>query len=988
MRHKKIRLSVRTDISNKSDSQGRSRTGTGWSNVEISVDDFIKHIRKGHPYTHQFSSGRRSKDYFKSTEILIADIDHDMTIEQALDHELVKGFGTFIHTTPQHTPQAHRFRIIFVLDRQVFDADSYEAMYRSLLGVLPSDPKAASAAQMFFGNDKSEIHWIGKSVPDKQINKMITDGIKQKISDVNPPDIESLQPDTHVRVKNKGISPLNSLASGTSIYCPFNTHEDKNPSAFVKVNQQGTHGVECRSCGKSAWSAPLSFHENQFEVFDRLVHQYVGRENSTFTHKGLAAYDHDLDTSLGKSNFHISNTHQFKIKQLIPGVHLIKSPKGTGKTHALSELVSSIKHPKIRKTHGLEDHRTILIGHRQTLIRESAQKLGLECYLDTGDFDTKVIRTGTGPSVTAKPQHYAICLDSLSGRVRLPYERYGVVIIDESEQVFSHFLSEHMKNPTSNFEVLSRLLKQATFIYCLDADLDQITLTGVISCLSYDMDHGRKGEKPDHLQSLYFHLNEYKPPQRTVEIYTSKNQLENDLRLSIQEGKRCFVTSNSKKFVTGLYASFSQAFPDKKFQLVVSDSGDDHQIQEFLKNIQTEILTVDALMASPSIGTGIDITFPANEVHIDVVYGFFESMVNTHYDADQQLARVRHPGAVKVWVSPKKHRLPIDVSKIRQLLMFGDDVNGLRYYLDHNGVHAREGQHPFMDLISTVRSQRNRSLTKFRDNFIQYKRTNGWMVVNVEHNDELAQKGAIINKASKIARQRLHQQSLLEAPDLSFREIQEVDELRRQNKPLTSAQKAGVQKYWLSNFYIQKITPELIDFDDDGNTREQIKILERILDPKIKHTEYRQLIDYPQLLIGLDIDFDDLKPVVFLRELFHLAGIFDLDSFAFRSEQVYGTATLTDFINFLKRNEDLFALIFGKSVNSHLSERPAHQVNTLLKMVGLRQLSVKKNKGGNKGGATFKIDDSRLESLLKIIKRRRVRRDAEIKKQTEKRNSE
>lgn len=968
--HRKIRVSVRTDLIDKSDSYGRSRTGTGWQNFEISVANFIKHIKAGHPYTHQFSGGKKSKDHFERTEILIADIDKDMTIVEALEHDLIKQFGTFIHTTPQHTPEKNRFRVIFALDRQVFDADSYEVMYRSMLRVLPTDPKAGSAAQMFFGNRDAEIHWIGKSMPENQINKMTAEGVTYKTNDVISPVIAKLQPDTIVKVKSKGLKPLNTLPNKTSIHSPFGTHSDKNPSAFVKVSQQGVHGVECRSCGQSAWAAPMSFHEDQFGIFDQMVHQYAGRENSTFQYAGLAAYDHDLDTSLAKSNFHLTKSKQFKLDGIVPGIHLIKSPKGSGKTHMLAELVSAVKLPKFRKEHGLDDHRTILIGHRQSLIRESAQKLGLECYLDTGEYDTKIIHE-SGVRRSAKPQHYAICLDSLFSRIRPQYERYGVVIIDESEQVFSHFLSEHMKHPTANFELLSKILKQAKFIYCLDADLDQITLTGVISCLSYGADSGRMGVPADHLQSLFFHLNEYKESQRTVEVYKSKNQLENDLRLSIQDGKRCFVTSNSKKFVTGLYESFSRAFPELRFQLVVADSGDDHQIQSFLKNIKTDILEVNALMASPSIGTGVDITFPENAERVDVVYGFFESMVNTHYDADQQLARVRHPGAVKVWISPTRHRYPIDTDKIRQELMFGDRISGLRYYLDVNGAHASEGQHPFLDLLSTVISQRNRSLNKFRDNFIQYKKSSGWSVVDVEQDVQLALEGSIVNKASKVARVSSLKQALLNAPDLSLQEVTKISDFKRENKPLTAEQKAGYQKYWMSQFYVQEVTPELIDFDDDGKSRDKIRLIEYVVDPALKHKKFRDIIDRPELLAKQKINIDQLKSVVFLRELFSVAGIYDFDTFCFRQEVVYGSSTLANFINFSQHHADRYALILGKTVNLHIHERPANQVNSLLMMVGLNHVPVKLNKGGKRGVATFKINPVTYKSIMDIVDRRR-----------------
>jgi hypothetical protein len=223
--------------------------------------------------------------------------------------------------------------------------------------------------------------------------------------------------------------------------------------------------------------------KDHFGYFDKIVNEYANSTNTHFQYEGLAQYDHDLECSMGKSNFHLTNTNWFGINDPLPGIHLIKSPKGTGKTHALTEIVNSFKQERIRKKFKLKKGRTVLIGHRQTLIRESAQKLGLECYLDTGDYDTQSFYWGR-KLLTRKPKYYAICLDSLHSRILLRHEQYDVVIIDESEQVFAHFLSEHMAHPTSNFDILSGMIKNAKFVFCLDADLDQITLSGVMSCLS------------------------------------------------------------------------------------------------------------------------------------------------------------------------------------------------------------------------------------------------------------------------------------------------------------------------------------------------------------------------------------------------------------------------------------------------------------------------------------------------------------------------
>ena len=147
MHDKKLRLSIRHDIVDKGDSASLNRTGRGWTDAEYKISELIAHIQQGHPITHQFVNGHRKRENFRRTDILIADIDKGMRLDEAVENEFVKNFASFIYTTPRHTPTNHRFRIIFILERTVFSPEVYEAMYRSLMLKLPTDPNAASAAQ-------------------------------------------------------------------------------------------------------------------------------------------------------------------------------------------------------------------------------------------------------------------------------------------------------------------------------------------------------------------------------------------------------------------------------------------------------------------------------------------------------------------------------------------------------------------------------------------------------------------------------------------------------------------------------------------------------------------------------------------------------------------------------------------------------------------------------------------------------------------------
>lgn len=150
MTNRTLKVGIRTDMQNKAGEEDRKKTGSGWSNVEMLVEEFLSHVRQGYPFTHQFSGGRRKKENFLCTNVLIADIDEGMRLEDALDNDFIKSHATVIYTTPSHSPDNHRFRIVFCLERTLFDGDGYEALYTSLLKYIPTDRNAKSCAQFFF----------------------------------------------------------------------------------------------------------------------------------------------------------------------------------------------------------------------------------------------------------------------------------------------------------------------------------------------------------------------------------------------------------------------------------------------------------------------------------------------------------------------------------------------------------------------------------------------------------------------------------------------------------------------------------------------------------------------------------------------------------------------------------------------------------------------------------------------------------------------
>ena len=63
---------------------------------------------------------------------------------------------------------------------------------------------------------------------------------------------------------------------------------------------------------------------------------------------------------------------------------------------------------------------------------------------------------------------------------------------------------------------------------------------------------------------------------------------------------------------------------------ITRDNSRDDAIVDFLANIKTEFLRVQVVLGTPSIGTGIDITFPNEQVLVDRVFDFLSLRQHAH----------------------------------------------------------------------------------------------------------------------------------------------------------------------------------------------------------------------------------------------------------------------------------------------------------------------------------------------------------------------
>jgi hypothetical protein len=273
----------------------------------------------------------------------------------------------------------------------------------------------------------------------------------------------------------------------------------------------------------------------------------------------------------------------------------LKSPKGTGKTHLLEQIVNQATK---------EGKWVLLLTHRIQLGEALCQRVGLP-YLT----EIKTVEYGTILG-------YGLCIDSLHPKSGARFDadnwQDGIVIIDEAEQVIWHLLnsatcaSERVEILTQFKNLIQNNLSGDGKVYLADADLSDVSIDYIRSLASF------------HVEPFVI-VNDWKPPieQRwTIHNYEEKNpaRLVRDLVNHIQAGGRPFISCSAQKLKSkwgtqNLESYLELKFPDLKILRIDSETvaDPDHPAYGCIAHLNEILPRYDIAIASPSIETGVSI---------------------------------------------------------------------------------------------------------------------------------------------------------------------------------------------------------------------------------------------------------------------------------------------------------------------------------------------------------------------------------------------
>ena len=274
----KLKLSINPGLLNKNETNDQSLFTKGWVNKSLTPDELAREIDKGVAILLSARWTPKREELSLAADVISVDIDGTRSLDDVPKDPIVERCLTIYYTTPRHTPDCHRFRLIFALPRTIDSADEMVAASRSLSLRLSGDLAATDAARLFYGSRGSKPQVFDRALDEPLLDELIKQGhdagqTATKGSAVVATTVSRLAvlPDQLIETADGHGVPFSQLAVGTTVCCPF--HHDTNASAFILSSKNGVKGLHCSTCAQTFWPANTSFGPYDFFEFDNRIRE-------------------------------------------------------------------------------------------------------------------------------------------------------------------------------------------------------------------------------------------------------------------------------------------------------------------------------------------------------------------------------------------------------------------------------------------------------------------------------------------------------------------------------------------------------------------------------------------------------------------------------------------------------------------------------------------------------------------------------------------
>ena len=146
-------------------------------NRDVTAFDLARQVYDGHAFTTWHKDNWRTSANYVCGQHLGLDFDagdQTSTLPALLDNPFIHRHANILYTTPSHTPEAPRARVVFLLDTPIMQATNYALAAASLLWLFgTADRQCKDAARFFYGSLRCEIEMLDNVLPLATLKRVI-----------------------------------------------------------------------------------------------------------------------------------------------------------------------------------------------------------------------------------------------------------------------------------------------------------------------------------------------------------------------------------------------------------------------------------------------------------------------------------------------------------------------------------------------------------------------------------------------------------------------------------------------------------------------------------------------------------------------------------------------------------------------------------------------------------------------------------------------
>lgn len=579
-----------------------------------SIEDLQATIKAGNALCTGVIRGRRLKENFQESSLLMVDFDHNWTLTEALNDSLV-AHATIVYTTLSHQKRDNgdRFRVVFRLPEAISDIELYEAVILEVLAEFPAhDPSCKDAVRVFYGNSEAQFPLVNAEsrLPQrflKQARKALTDKVAHA---TNKQQVEfAPQDELDAELVRKALQCIPPRDPGS------NTYNDTIKVLMALHDRFGEDGakafIDDWSPGNRDWKPNYklqTFRRNGITIATLF---YIAKKHGFNVKEETKRLKVELDrgTRLEETQRELS-TLRITPTEIHPsffpvghlpqrgGLAIIDGPMGSGKTS--NQLTSIVQEYRTLHPEG----KILSPGLRNLLLQQNARVLGIEHIEKLKELKGAV----------EKSDSIAYCWDSAWRITPQSLPKGTLMLLDEAELGFLHLLSSDTISSSDRPFILKQT--KAVFESVINGGgyivAAQYGITNIALEFLYDL-CGKK------VPTEFIKSEKKGTGSRSYSVYSSPLAVWEQIKLNHSRNPKeaLIACSDAPKWLrkTEQWLIQELEFDAARVWVIDSDSSEEAWAKSFATDPDTWIKenNPQALLFSPSIQMGVSITEPAFE---------------------------------------------------------------------------------------------------------------------------------------------------------------------------------------------------------------------------------------------------------------------------------------------------------------------------------------------------------------------------------------